>query len=58
MSTKSEPRTFTAEEVKQRINYVYREGFHAGAKWAKEGGNIERTQRPQQHDRTPTRTTL
>ena len=37
MSTKSEPRTFTAEEVKQRINYVYREGFHAGAKWAKEG---------------------
>ena len=56
MSTKAEPRTFTAEEVKQRINYVYREGFHAGAKWAKEGGNIERTVRPQRHDRTAERT--
>ena len=58
MSTKAEPRTFTAEEVKQRINYVYREGFHAGIKWAKEGGNIERTVRTRRNDRTPTRTTV
>lgn len=58
MSTKSEPRTFTVEEVKQRINYVYREGFHAGAKWAKEGGNIERTPRPQRHDRAAEKTTV
>ena len=56
MSTKAEPRTFTAEEVKQRINYVYREGFHAGAKWAQEGGNIERTPRPQRHDRAAEKT--
>ena len=54
MSTKVEPRTFTAEEVKQRINYVYREGFHAGIKWAKEGGNIERTQRTKRPHRSAT----
>ena len=55
MSTKAEPRTFTAEEVKQRINYVYREGFHAGAKWAKEGGKIERTIRQDGSNRAATR---
>lgn len=47
---------FTREQVEQRIAVVYKAGFHAGAKWAKEGGNIERTPRPQRHDRTPTTT--
>ena len=47
---------FTREQVEQRIAVVYKAGFHAGIKWAKEGGNNERTIRPQQHDRAAEKT--
>ena len=47
---------FTREQVEQRIAVVYKAGFHAGAKWAKERGNNERTIRPQQHDRAAEKT--
>ena len=47
---------FTRTEVEQRIAVVYKAGFHAGAKWAKEGCNNERTPRPQRHDRAAEKT--
>ena len=47
---------FTREQVEQRIAIAYKTGFHAGAKWAKEGGNSERTPRPQRHDRDAEKT--
>ena len=47
---------FTREQVEQRIAVVYKAGFHAGIKWAKEGGNNERTPRPQRHDRAAEKT--
>ena len=47
---------FTRAEVEQRIAVVYKAGFHAGIKWAKEGDNNERTKRPgsSHRDTTPT----
>ena len=30
---------FTREQVEQRTAVVYKAGFHAGIKWAKEGGS-------------------
>ena len=30
---------FTRAEVEQQIAVVYKAGFHAGIKWAKEGGS-------------------
>ena len=47
---------FTREQVEQQIAIVYKAGFHAGAKWAKEGGNIERTIRTRRNDRTAEKT--
>ena len=47
---------FTRAEVEQRIAIVYKAGFHAGIKWAKEGGNNERTPRPRRHDRAAEKT--
>ena len=57
VETQGDAAEFTRAEVEQRIAIVYKTGFHAGIKWAKEGGNIERTIRTRRTDRTPTRTT-
>ena len=47
---------FTEEQLRQKIAIAYTTGFHAGIKWAKEGGNNERTIRPRRHDRTAEKT--
>ena len=52
----SDAAEFTREQVEQQIAVVYKTGFHAGIKWAKEGGNNERTPRPQRHDRAAEKT--
>ena len=56
VETQGDEAEFTREQVEQRIAVVYKAGFHAGIKWAKERRQHERTIRPRQHDRTPTRT--
>lgn len=45
---------FTREQVEQQIAIVYKTGFHAGIKWAKEGGNNERTIRAERLHRSAT----
>ena len=46
---------FTEEQLRQKIAIAYKTGFHAGIKWAKEGGNIERTIRQAGSNRAATR---
>ena len=45
---------FTREQVEQRLAIVYKAGFHAGIKWAQEGGNNERTVRAERLHRGAT----
>ena len=47
---------FTEEQLRQKIAIAYTSGFHAGIKWAKEGGNNERTIRPGRSHRDAERT--